>query len=1510
MSKRYERKQDKPASSGSSWKARPTDGIWLEGESQHTNWRHFASQMLALIGQKYGEVSLEMETGKLINYAGEAIDLAGVDKPLIPYTISLWTAANAQQKAHVTARFKAFNEILMHISPSSERKIQTREEWTEVATEHCPMKLWRLLSATHQAPTHLGVGALIFQRKALTDLKMKSANAIDQFSDLFKRTYEDLKALGDKMYLEPEASQLYMLALHEETFGLKVADLIREGRVPATLNESIQMITQWYYHTMNTRQMMAHAHAHIDPEDAKAMKASSHHDSRETAGRRRDRRGRRDHAHHEQSEGQAPIVREAKATREKLPICPFCQKPAKHRPEECFEIDNWTARTKADREKAKQDRLRFQAREAQAAPEPRPKTQGGPSWMSKMIKAPMVAIQKLTAKAPEGEFPIYLDSGANTNVWPVQTQLLDVRPIEPPISIEGIAGNSGCSARGTHPDWGNVLIIPIDCGLISLSQITKTHDIHFVQDAFTCTSKLNSRKVSFKLNHEGMYELAYEDRAETQPRAFFSSRQRKVADKVYLACRTLGHPGLISMITTKKYGGLSGFDITEQDIRMTLKIFGPCESCVLGKLTSRDPSPYEPTPEPDPTIIKERKDTLHADFVFLPGAKGTRLTLLVSVAHESRLIHVCLMSSRNQASLERAWMNHIARHGQGNITITSISTDNEPVIGATSDYLATFKPSIRLVQAPSESHEPFVERRIRVIKERMRSVITDADYKWNYKMPNRLIVKLTLWVVQAINCTIDTIEDGPTRTSAEEKVSGIKPDFGVISKGAFGDMVYYHSSTNEDMNLKRRGNIGILVGRSMHRRRFRIYDPAKDEYVTRRSFIVLHHSHEPTYDLLNKYHLVDQGNQHVIPFEKVTDVLITRTREAIDARPGEPDSDNDEDDPMDEDYEPEGDDKDSDGEDDEDYEPIAEDELETPAVPEHPLIMMAAIQDGEEDNLTPEEAIKRYPEMATSAIQEEMEKLLEYGAFVPAPPASIRGAIPSKMFLKMKFDAWGTFTKMKARLVAGGHRQHWADDQEKSSPTAKWTTARTMIALAAQYDLTLTIADVKSAYLNAPNDTGIKMIVSKTLAEFLFARNPEWRSLSTKNGGIVVELKKALYGLKDSGRQWNLVLAQALKQQGLIQATWDKCLFVTTARDHDMPILTVLTNVDDLMILSRDQATTDELIARLEQQFGPMDVQRGDGLSYLGATIQQSVSGVSITCAGYERKLMEKFGVDGTADTPAPSSLTMKTLQEETTTNVDITEYLSVVMSLMYLALRCRPDILTVVEALATSTQNPTEAGLKVAARCLRYINGSIGRGITFSRDVADRNIHLFADASYNCHADAKSQGGCIAYYAGGAIDYQSTKQKCVARSAYEAELIALDSAIERLLVLDFTLREILPTAEMPRLYQDNEAAILAAREGPKASLRSAMNVRFQWIKEQLDHKRFDIQWTSTLTMAADGLTKILHGEAFQRSTEVLMPAYPEPKSYKSEWRGSRNPKPQSKVTQKPGKTLILPPRK
>jgi hypothetical protein len=60
--------------------------------------------------------------------------------------------------------------------------------------------------------------------------------------------------------------------------------------------------------------------------------------------------------------------------------------------------------------------------------------------------------------------------------------------------------------------------------------------------------------------------------------------------------------------------------------------------------------------------------------------------------------------------------------------------------------------------------------------------------------------------------------------------------------------------------------------------------------------------------------------------------------------------------------------------------------------------------------------------------------------------------IPSKMFLKEKKDAQGNVTKIKSRLVAGGHLQNKEDFQDlSSSPTLPYPSLLILSLLAAKF---------------------------------------------------------------------------------------------------------------------------------------------------------------------------------------------------------------------------------------------------------------------------------------------------------------------------------------------------------------------------------------------------------------------------------------------------------------------------
>ena len=73
------------------------------------------------------------------------------------------------------------------------------------------------------------------------------------------------------------------------------------------------------------------------------------------------------------------------------------------------------------------------------------------------------------------------------------------------------------------------------------------------------------------------------------------------------------------------------------------------------------------------------------------------------------------------------------------------------------------------------------------------------------------------------------------------------------------------------------------------------------------------------------------------------------------------------------------------------------------------------------------------------------------------------------MFLKEKFLSTGEFAKMKAQLVAGGHRQdrRMYEDWEITSPTVSMSAVYMIAAIGAMQGRHLMTIDVGNANLNA-----------------------------------------------------------------------------------------------------------------------------------------------------------------------------------------------------------------------------------------------------------------------------------------------------------------------------------------------------------------------------------------------------------------------------------------------------------
>ena len=110
------------------------------------------------------------------------------------------------------------------------------------------------------------------------------------------------------------------------------------------------------------------------------------------------------------------------------------------------------------------------------------------------------------------------------------------------------------------------------------------------------------------------------------------------------------------------------------------------------------------------------------------------------------------------------------------------------------------------------------------------------------------------------------------------------------------------------------------------------------------------------------------------------------------------------------------------------------------------------------------------------ACEEEMQahKLNGTWQIVKLPPG--KRAIGSRWFMKVKYNADGSLDRYKARLVAKGYSQRPGFDfKETFAPTVRYTTIRTILAIAALEDLELRSVDISHAYLNGQLEEEIYM---------------------------------------------------------------------------------------------------------------------------------------------------------------------------------------------------------------------------------------------------------------------------------------------------------------------------------------------------------------------------------------------------------------------------------------------------
>ena len=283
----------------------------------------------------------------------------------------------------------------------------------------------------------------------------------------------------------------------------------------------------------------------------------------------------------------------------------------------------------------------------------------------------------------------------------------------------------------------------------------------------------------------------------------------------------------------------------------------------------------------------------------------------------------------------------------------------------------------------------------------------------------------------------------------------------------------------------------------------------------------------------------------------------------------------------------------------------------------------------------------------------------------------------------------------KARYIAKGYSQvPGIDYHETFSPTTRMSSIRVLLQYAIQNDMLVHHMDVKMAYLNAPIDCEI------------FMEQPERYERVGKNGErLVCKLNKSLYGLKQSGQNWNNTLHDYLLRESFTQSLADPCVYIRNSGSNGCVIVIIW--VDDLIISASNVILLQSVKDSLNSRFKMKDL--GVLSWFLGMEFKCSEGAIEMSQRQYIEKLLVRFGMAECKPKVTPTVLGVdKVVDTESPELKDPTLCRVIVGSLIYVTMGTRPDLCYIVTKLSQNMLKPTEANLNTAKHVLRYLKGTI----------------------------------------------------------------------------------------------------------------------------------------------------------------------------------------------------------
>lgn len=533
------------------------------------------------------------------------------------------------------------------------------------------------------------------------------------------------------------------------------------------------------------------------------------------------------------------------------------------------------------------------------------------------------------------------------------------------------------------------------------------------------------------------------------------------------------------------------------------------------------------------------------------------------------------------------------------------------------------------------------------------------------------------------------------------------------------------------------------------------------------------------------------------------------------------------------------------------------------------------------------------------AIKSEMSAIIAAFEEHEGDPKSLIGfqEITGHLVFDVKL---GENFRRKARYCADGHKTETPASMTYSSVVSR-DSVRIMLMIAALNGLQLRAADVKNAFLTAPNLEKVYIYAGDEFGP---------------NKGKCYIVRRALYGLKSASSAFRRYLTEKLDELGFRSSIADPDVWLRPAvkPDGSRYYTYVLAYVDDILAVDVD---AEKVMREIGERFKFKNDDVSEPTNYLGARIRKRrLDGVdmwTISPDDYTKAALKNIDaqlkgtswtIPSKSKTPMSSGYHPELDDSEELNDKDVTLYQELIGMIRWATEIGRVDVLFEVSVLSQHQALPRAGHLRELLRIISYWkyhekislymdprlpNINYDKFVTNHEDFrvhyrdakeplphdAPRQlgnavwITAFVDASHAANKKTRrSHTGFVIFVNRAPIFWYSKRQSTVEASTFSSEFIALKTCIEYITHLRYKLRmfgiplggdDTKGTTDAAHVFCDNETVVKNSSLIESTLNKKHSSIAYHYVRWNVAAMVASMAWVMSEENLSDPFTKGLN---------------------------------------------------